>query len=278
MNWILPDTGAGLQSFLGLATFVRQHVRHFAELTAGLESIKNNKLLQWTPELIQDFESTKIAISTAPILTFPDFNKPFHIATDASNSGVGGILFQPKSDNEHITPTNIVSIVSKKLQPHQQRWPAYKKELFGVVYSLRKFHVYIWGRIDLVVITDHKPLTYIFSSNLLSPALQQWLDVILDYQFEIRHRDGILNVIPDQLSRMFSSHYNNLEVWGISSESFPLAAPIQMDQISISGAVVIDQNDQQLIPIDSNRITPISRAVKTSVLGPNQPTGLVRPK
>src|ERR1700704_5386325 len=94
----------------------------------------------------------------------------------------------------NITANNIVAICSKKLTDSQRRYAAYKKELWGIVYSLRQFHSYVWGRGDLVLITDHKPLTYIFSSTQLSPALQQWLDVILDYDFQITHRDGILHV------------------------------------------------------------------------------------
>jgi len=276
-DWPLPDTGAGLQSFLGLCSFIRQHVRHFAELTASLESIKYCKKLDWTDELVQDFEATKIAVSSAPILVFPNPNLPFHIATDASNTGVGGVLFQPKDDTEHITSSNMVAICSKKLQPSQQNWPAYKKELYAIVYSLRKFHVYVWGRLDLVIITDHKPLTYIFSSKTLSPALQQWLDVILDYSFTIQHRDGILNVIPDQLSRMFTTHYAESDIWGASSQPFPLSTPID---INLSGAVLLgeeesdsksvtnssstDESDQSLI--NSDKIIPATEPERIKLI------------
>jgi transposase InsO family protein len=65
-----------------------------------------------------------------------------------------------------------------------------------------------------VLWTDHKPLTYMFQSQLLSPALQQWLDVIVDYSFRIRHRPGILNVLPDILSRMYGAQYEG-QVWGV---------------------------------------------------------------
>ena len=239
-DWPLPTTGKELQSFLGLGSFLRQHVRHYAELTSPLEAIKLNKDLIWNDSLIDSFNSTKQALMNAPVLTFPDFTKAFHIATDASNSGVGGVLFQPFSADEHITPTNIVAICSKKLHDYQVRYPAYKKELLGIVYCLRKFHFYVWGRHDLVIHTDHKPLTYILSSNQLSPALQQWLDVILDYDFKIFHRDGILNIIPDALSRMFSSHYALSKAWGVNNSPFPNTSSVE---INISNAE-IDINAQ----------------------------------
>lgn len=75
-----------------------------------------------------------------------------------------------------------------------------------------------------MVHTDHKPLTFIFSSSQLSPALQQWLDVLLNYSFKIYHRDGVLNVVPDQLSGMFGSAYAQSPVWGVNG-SLP-SAPI----------------------------------------------------
>lgn len=216
MSWPVPATGPQLQSFLGLAVFVRDHVRHFADITAPLESVKNRKQIEWTPQLLECFETTKRAIATAPFLKFADFTKSFTIATDASNSGIGGVLYQPDDADCTITAHNIVAICSKKLNDCQQRYSVYKKELFGIVYCLRQFHVYIWGRSDLVVYTDHKPLTHMKESPTLSQPLQQWFDVIQDYSFEIRHRPGILNVLPDALSRMYCDVYRG-RAWGTAS-------------------------------------------------------------
>ena len=95
------------------------------------------------------------------------------------------------------------------------------------MYCLRKFHSYIWGHTNLVVHTDHKPLVYMFTSTLLSPALQQWLDTLLDYNFKIVHRDGILNVIPDQLSRMFGAVYSQSPVWGAENLANHPSEPLE---------------------------------------------------
>jgi hypothetical protein len=215
-NWPTPASGAQLQSFLGLASFVRQHVRHYADLSAPLEAVKLEKILSWNDLLDQHFQSLKQAILAAPMLRFPDYSRPFYMATDASNSGVGGVLYQPLDGEVDISVSNIVAICSKKLNPSQCNYSAYKKELYGLVYSFRKFHQYIWGRTDTVVYTDHKPLIYMFSSVELSAALHQWMDVILDYNFTVRHRPGILNIIPDALSRMYSTVYSG-SAWGVPS-------------------------------------------------------------
>src|SRR6185437_4769936 len=102
-------------------------------------------------------------------LAYPDFNKPFHIATDASNVGVGGVLYQPDEYGGDITCDNIVAVVSKKLSGSQLNYPAYKKELLAIVHCLRHFHSYVWGQSDLIIFTDHKPLTHIFEQRELSP-------------------------------------------------------------------------------------------------------------
>jgi len=79
-----------------------------------------------------------------------------------------------------MTANNIVEIFSKTSNITERGYSAYKKELFAIVSSLRRFHGLLWGRPGLVVETDHRPLTYMYLSTTLSPALQQWLDVLLD--------------------------------------------------------------------------------------------------
>ena len=215
-DWPRPTTGKDLMSFLGFVTFIRDHIRHVADLTGPLEAVKNNKTLEWNDTLEQCFLLTKKAVMSAPFLQYPDYSRPFHVATDASNTGVGGVLFQPKKEGEYITPYNIVAICSKKLQSSQTRWSAYKKEYFGIVYCLRQFRPYIWGRDDLIVYTDHKPLTYVLSSPTLSTTVHGWFDDISDYKFKVIHRPGILNVLPDSLSRMYSDTYKDVESWGVT--------------------------------------------------------------
>jgi transposase InsO family protein len=186
-----------------------------SELTASLEAVKNVPGdLVWTERMQTDFDTVKEAIARAPTLAYPDFNKCFHIATDASNTGVGGVLYQPEQSGGDITPYNIVAFCSKKLNGAQVNYPAYKKELFGVVYCLRQFHQYVWGINDLVIFTDHKPLTFIFEQRELSPAVQQWLDVLLNYSFSIVYREGKLNILPDHLSRMYAADYEGSS-WGV---------------------------------------------------------------
>jgi transposase InsO family protein len=260
-EWPLPKTGKQLASFLGLITFVRQHVRHFADITSGLEALKRTKGdITWTPALTKSFELIRHAIAHAPLLRFPDFNKPFYVATDASCLGIGGVLYQPDSPDEDIREDNIIAICSKKLNDCQRRYSTYKKELYSIMYCLRQFHTYIWGHHKLVIITDHMPLTYILTSASLAHSLQQWLDVILDYDFTIKHRPGVLHVLPDALSRMYESLYTS--AWGV-----PVADPatiIRQHNLSIDEDVLVAMSQPPPLVDRHTRPHPRARTVSVS--------------
>ena len=213
--WAKPVEGSHMASCLGLGAFMRDHIRHYADITAPLEGVKRDKVIAWTPKLEQHWELFKRAFATAPILKYPDFNKRFVLATDASQTGVGGLLYQPDDDANTITATNIVAICSKQLNATQQNYPVYKKELWGLIYCLRKFHSFIWGRRDVTVLTDHKPLIHVLNQRVMTVALQQWVDVLMDYDLKIQYRPGILHVIPDALSRMYVATYGDTNTtWG----------------------------------------------------------------
>ena len=142
-SWKEPTTGAAMQSFLGLGTYLRDHARHYADLTAPFEKIKTRKIIEWTDDLRAKFDAIKVAFASAPFLVFPKHGRRFVIACDASQSGIGGVLYQPDDDNNTITKDNIVAIFSRQLKPPEQRYPVYKKELLGMIMCMRKFHTYI---------------------------------------------------------------------------------------------------------------------------------------
>ena len=213
--WPLPTDGSQMASALGLGAFLRDHIRHYADITAPLEALKKEKTIVWTDRLKQHWMLFKRAFANAPLLAFPDWTKRFVIAHDASQTGVGGVLYQPSDDTNAITPDNIVAICSKQLNETQRNYPVYKKELFGLIYCLRKFHTFVHGRTGVIALTDHKPLVHIMSQRVMTVALQQWVDVLMDYDLTIHYRPGLLHIIPDALSRMYAATYSNPKlVWG----------------------------------------------------------------
>jgi hypothetical protein len=81
-------------------------------------------------------------------------------------------------------------------------YPAYKKELLGVIFACKKFHYYIWGR-KFTLFTDHRPLTFLKHQKDLPQIIEAWKETLFTYDFDCIYRPGLLNIIPDTLSRAF---------------------------------------------------------------------------
>jgi transposase InsO family protein len=223
--WEMPKTPKQVATFVGFATFMRNNIRHASELMAAMEAVKNATKL---PEvgsaehdtLVRSFEATKHALLHSVVLAFPKARHRLVINCDASNVGMGGVLYQVPSDSvgDIIEAGNIIAFCSKKWSDTESRYSTYKKELKGLDFCLNMFHSYIWGRGDVVLYTDHKPLIFMFKSAAPNRTMQLWLDHIQSYSFRIEHRPGVLNVVADALSRMYNDIYCG-DYWGVPSST-----------------------------------------------------------
>ena len=251
MDWPEPREGSNLASALGLGAFLRDHIRHYAEVTAPLEALKKQKVIEWDDTTRSHWKLFKRAFATAPILRFPDPRKRVVIAHDASQTGIGGVLYQPDDDELTITPDNIVAICSKQLNGSQRNYPVYKKELWGLIYCLRKFHSFIWGRRDVTVLTDHKPLVHILNQRNMTVALQQWVDVLMDYDLDIKYRPGVLHVAPDALSRMYTATYGDTSItWGVPANIKILE---NFEKVSSPSDYLCQQSLEEIKPLSAVR-------------------------
>jgi transposase InsO family protein len=203
--WPVPKTGNDIERFLGFTNFFREHIPLYANLSAPLDSLRKLKSLanHWTAQHDQVFESMKEILLQAPILIHPDFSKHFHVATDASNVGIGACLYHEFDDKPHF-----ISFASRSLTKAERNYSATKRELLGIVFALKRFHYYLHGR-RFTLFTDHKALTYMFTQSNLNPMLSNWLETLLEHDFEIIHRPGILNILPDALSRIYPSQLSS---------------------------------------------------------------------
>ena len=97
-----PDTYTKLKSFVGLVGHYRHFIKGFANiattLTSGENKDKKSEHLDLPPEACEAFDCLKAACLQAPILSFPDFSKPFLLEMDASGKGLGAVLSQKQSD------------------------------------------------------------------------------------------------------------------------------------------------------------------------------------
>ncbi|KAL2630554.1 hypothetical protein R1flu_015240 [Riccia fluitans] len=89
---------------------------------------------------------------------------------------------------------------SKKLTNSETRWPTHEKELFVVVYCLKKWQHYL-GLHKTKVYTDNISLKYFETMDRVTPKQLRWHDTLALMDVELIHKPGKNNVVPDALSR-----------------------------------------------------------------------------
>ena len=156
-----------------------------------------------SPEAHKAFDHLKAACLQAPILSFPDFNKPFLLETDASGRGLGAVLSQKQADGWY----HPIASASHVINETEQRYHSNKQEFLALKSTVtEQFHEYLspYGknRNKFVVHTDNNPLTYIFSSANLDATGQQWVAHLASYNFSLEYQKGKDNTVANFLSRM----------------------------------------------------------------------------
>ncbi|GJY17533.1 putative reverse transcriptase domain-containing protein [Tanacetum coccineum] len=115
----------------------------------------------------------------------------FVIYCDASLKGYGAVLMQRDK---------VIAYASRQLKTHEENYTTHDLELGAVVFALRLWRHYLYGT-KCVVYTDHKSLQYILDQKELNMRQRRWIELLSDYDCEIRYHPGKANVVADALSR-----------------------------------------------------------------------------
>lgn len=191
-----PTTVKEVRQFLGLIGYYRRHIPEFAEKAKPLTALTSKKVtFSWSTEAEAAFEVLKHELTQAPLLRFPDFSKPFILITDASQSALGAVLTQEFEGNEHP-----IAYASRKLNPAEQKYAATEQECLAVVWAVKQFRCYLYGR-KFKVLTDCRALKWLMNARDPSSRLSRWNLLLQEYNFEVEHRAGKMNQNADALSR-----------------------------------------------------------------------------
>ena len=113
-DYPIPTTLKELRKFLGLVNYYRRFVKKFASIAEPLYKITRKGIpFKWTSACQGALDTLKQALSSPPILSYPHFDVPFTVFTDASNWAVGAVLAQIKDGEEHVVDTIVDSCPSK---------------------------------------------------------------------------------------------------------------------------------------------------------------------
>lgn len=194
-----PKTKKQVRSVLGLVGFYRRYVPDVASLVAPLveltQKTKPSKVI-WSDAGQTAFDKVKQIVSPEPVIQLPDFSKEFMVRSDASGEGLGAALMQD-DDRGCLHP---VVFASRKLLDREKRYSTVERECLALVWAVDKFHRYLFGR-QVVVETDHRPLTYRARSGTTNGRLMRWALAPQEYSFTGMPIAGERNHEADVLSR-----------------------------------------------------------------------------
>ena len=199
-DWPKPTTKKQVKSFLGLIAYYQKFIKSFATIAAPMYNLTRQNLphhVTWTKEAEEAFHLLKTALCEKPVLTAPNFEKPFILHTDASGTGIGAVLSQTIDNEEHP-----VIFVSRKLLKHEMNYATVEKEALAVKWAIHHLRYYLWGR-KFLLVTDHAPLKWMYRNKDKNDRITRWFLELQDYNFTVEHRPGKEIPHADALSRQY---------------------------------------------------------------------------
>ncbi|CAH8528184.1 unnamed protein product [Schistosoma rodhaini] len=202
-----PTNISTLRSFLGLVSYYSAFVPSMHDIRAPLNYLLNKDISwNWTKECENAFCKLKTIISSELLLTHYDPSLPIVVAADASAFGLGAVISHQFPD----ATEKAIMHASRTLTPAEKKYGQIEKEALALVFAVRRFHKFLYGR-RFTLLTDHKPLLAIFGSKSGVPAhsanrLQRWALILLGYDFDIQYRRTQHFGQADALSRLISEH------------------------------------------------------------------------
>ena len=204
MDYQQPSTAHALRWFLGLVNFYHRFVPHFADILAPLHSLlashplkPKHAPLTWNVSSLKAFRDIKTALSNATLLNHPAPSAELCLMTDASQTGIGGVLQQNIGN-----AWQPIAFFSRKLHDTHRRYSTFGRKLLAVHSAIKHFRPFLEGR-NFFTAADNQALTSALASPLdrYNPREVRHLQFISEFTIDIRHVPGDANPAADALSR-----------------------------------------------------------------------------
>ena len=194
--WPTATSVQDVQKFLGLASYYRRLVNNFAAIARPLQRLtERGRAFTWTTECDAAFIALKKCLTTAPILAFPDYSRPFLHDTDESQEGIGAVLSQEIDGEERV-----IAYASRALSKAERKYSVTRKELLAVVSFVHHFRSYLLGQCFLLRM-DHSSLTWLQNFKEPEGQLARWIEKLQEFNFTVIHRQGKKHMNADAMSR-----------------------------------------------------------------------------
>lgn len=271
-----PENLSQARSFLGAVGFYGRFIPSMSTLRAPIDRLMRKDVpFDWDRSCQEAFEKFKEILLSDLLLTHYDPSLPIMIAADASSTGIGCVAYHTYGDQS----MKAFYHTSRRLTPAEQKYSQIEKEGLGIVFGVKKFHKYLWGR-RFTIFTDHRPLLTIFSNSKGVPMhtanrLQRWAIILMGYDFDIKfigtddfgHADVLSRLIAEQprshedfvIAQLMAEEETH-----IIANDFKKFASISFDDIR--AATAADDTLQRIVDFIVNGWPPKSRIHSRDVL------------
>ena len=180
-DMLTPNKKKWFQAFLGIINYLGKFCSGTADVCDPLCKLMSSKVTwTWNTSYQSLFNKAKLLIKSDMCMKCYDDTEPLYLETDASRVCLGAALLQTQvgtTCQKDTVPDNTIlhpiAFASKSLTGTECRYSNIEREALGILYGLKKFHHYCFAR-EVHVITDHKPLLFIFKKDvaMLSQQIQ----------------------------------------------------------------------------------------------------------
>ena len=187
-----------LRSFRGLAGFYRDFVPNFSAIAVPLtDPTKKGQpnRIEWKEAQEAAYRTLKNAVTSKPVLHLPDHDKSYTLRVDAVRSWYWAVLLQ-----EHDNSLFPVGYGSKKLMSAERRYSTIERECLAVIWAIRKFHPYLYGR-EFWVQMDHQPLQYLNRAKYINDRIMRWALYLQGFNMKMEANKERENDAAEFLSR-----------------------------------------------------------------------------
>nr|GEZ59533.1 putative reverse transcriptase domain-containing protein [Tanacetum cinerariifolium] len=174
-----------------LAGYYQRFIEGFSKIAKSMTKLTQKGIkFDWGKKEENAIQLIKQKLCSALILALPEGSEDFVVYYDASHKGLDVVLMQREK---------VIAYASRKLKVHEQNYTTHDLELGSVVSALKIWRHYLYGT-KCTVFTDHKSLQYILDQKELNMTQRRWLELLSDYDYDIRYHPGKANVVADVLS------------------------------------------------------------------------------
>ncbi|XP_072140440.1 uncharacterized protein [Dermacentor andersoni] len=198
-----PKSKKQLQSLLGVVNYYSKFVPQLATIAQPFFRLLQKKVAwHWDEHARKAFNQVKALLAQPPTLAHYDPERQLRLSCDASQYGVGAVLFHVYDDGR----ARPIAYASRTLSEAEKKYSQLEKEALAIIFGVKKFHFYLYGR-SFTLVTDHKPLQTILGPTTGIPTiaaarLQRWAVTLAAYSYNLIIKKSSENAEADFCSRL----------------------------------------------------------------------------